>query len=136
MGGRGASSGMSEKDRPYGTEYKAVHKFSNIKFITQNDSGSQKTPMETMTRGRVYVLIDKHKDMPKSIVYFDRHNKRKKQIDLDHVHRGMKPHTHHGYKHAEYEISKKGATNLTRQEHKLLERVNNEWYNYLKKRRE
>ena len=136
MGGRGASSGMSDKDKKYGTEYKTVHKVGNIKFVTQNEQGSQKTPMETMTKGRVYVLIDKNKNEPKSIVYFDAKNKRNKQIDLDHVHKGMKPHAHHGYNHAEHEKSKKGATNLTPKERKLVEKVKKEWYNHTKKRRE
>ena len=136
MGGRGASSGMSDKKKKYGTEYKTVHKVGNIKFVTQNEQGSQKTPMETMTKGRVYVLIDKNKNTPKSIVYFDTKNKRNKQIDLDHVHKGMKPHAHHGYNHAEHEKSKKGATNLTPKERKLVEKVKKEWYNYTKKRRE
>ena len=136
MGGRGASSGMSDKKKIYGTEYKTVHKVGNIKFVTQNEQGSQKTPMETMTKGRVYVLIDKNKNTPKSIVYFDTKNKRNKQIDLDHVHKGMKPHAHHGYNHAEYEKSKKGASNLTPKEHKLVEKVIKEWYNHTKKRRE
>lgn len=136
MGGRGASSGMSDKKKIYGTEYKTVHKVGNIKFVTQNEQGSQKTPMETMTKGRIYVLIDKNKNAPKSIVYFDAKNKRNKQIDLDHVHKGMKPHAHHGYNHAEHEKSKKGATNLTPKERKLVEKVKKEWYNYTKKRRE
>lgn len=136
MGGRGASSGMSDKKKIYGTEYKTVHKVGNIKFVTQNERGSQKTPMETMTKGRVYVLIDKNKNAPKSIVYFDAKNKRNKQIDLDHVHKGMKPHAHHGYNHAEHEKSKKGATNLTPKERKFVEKVKKEWYNYTKKRRE
>ena len=30
MGGRGASSGMSDKEKNYGTEYKSVHKVGNI----------------------------------------------------------------------------------------------------------
>lgn len=136
MGGRGASSGMSDKKKIYGTEYKTVHKVGNIKFVTQNEQGSQKTPMETMTKGRIYVLIDKNKNAPKSIVYFDAKNKRNKQIDLDHVHKGMKPHAHHGYNHEEHEKSKKGATNLTPKERKLVEKVKKEWYNYTKKRRE
>ena len=61
MGGRGASSGRSNKGKLYGTEYKTVHKVGNIKFVTQNEQGSQKAPMETMTKGRVYALIDKNK---------------------------------------------------------------------------
>ncbi len=136
MGGRGASSGMSEKQKKYGTEYSTVHQSGNIKYVTQNAGGSQKPPMETMTKGRVYVLIDKNKNAPKSIVYFDKDNKRSKQVDLDHEHQKMRPHTHHGYNHAEYEISKKGASKLTTKEVKLVEKVHTEWYNYLKKRRE
>ena len=136
MGGRGASSGRSDKGKKYGTEYKTIHEVGNIKFVVQNEQGSQKAPMETMTKGRVYVFIDKNKNAPKSIVYFDAKNKRNKQIDLDHVHKGMKPHTHHGYNHAEHEKSKKGATNLTPKERKLVEKVKKEWYNYTKKRRE
>lgn len=62
------------------------------KFVTQNEQGSQKAPMETMTKGRVYALIDRNKNAPKSIIYFDKENKRNKQIDLDHVHRGISPH--------------------------------------------
>ena len=136
MGGRGARTGMSKQDKKYGTEYSTVHVFGNIKFIVQNAGGSQKTPMETMTKGRVYALIDKHKNAPKSVIYFDKKNKRNKQIDLDHVHQKMKPHVHHGYKHSEYEVSKKGATKLTPKEAKIVERVNKEWYNHVKKHRE
>lgn len=133
MGGRSASSGRSNKGKLYGTEYKTVHKVGNIKFVTQNEQGSQKAPMETMTKGRVYALIDKNKNAPKSIIYFDKENKRNKQIDLDHVHRGISPHAHHGYNHDEFEKSKKRATNLTPKEKKLVERVKKEWYNHIKK---
>ena len=53
MGGRGASSGRSNKGKLYGTEYKTVHKVGNIKFVTQNEQGSQKAPMETIDRKSV-----------------------------------------------------------------------------------
>lgn len=136
MGGRGASSGVSDKDKKYGTEYKAVHKAGNIKFITQNGKRSQTSPMETMTKNRVYVMIDKNKNTPKSIVYFDGNNKRRKQIDLDHEHKKMQPHVHHGYNHNEYDLSKKGGTRLTTKEKKMVDRVMKEWYNYNRKRKE
>lgn len=134
MGGRGASSGMSNKGKKYGTEYSTLHTAGNIKFVTQNGSGGQVAPMETMTKGRVYVLVDKHKNTLKSITYNDTNNKRSKQIDLDHEHKKMQPHTHHGYFHAEHEVSKKGATNLTTKEKKMVARVMEEWYNYNRKR--
>lgn len=33
MGGRGASSGLSVKGKPYGSEYHSVLKAGNIKFV-------------------------------------------------------------------------------------------------------
>ncbi|HEN3143866.1 TPA: hypothetical protein U4W96_000168 [Streptococcus agalactiae] len=136
MGGRGASSGLSDDLKKYGTEYHSLFTSGNMKFIIQNEDSSQTAPMETMTKGRVYVFIDKYKNTPKSIVYFDKNNKRNKQVDLDHEHKKMKPHVHHGYNHSEFEVSKKGGTNLTKRELKMVDRVNDEWYNYLKKRKE
>ena len=50
MGGRGSSSGMSDKGKRYGTEYTTLYKAGNIKFVRYNDASSAKTPMETMTR--------------------------------------------------------------------------------------
>ena len=41
MGGRGASSGMSDKKKIYGTEYETLHRAGNIKFVTQKGSGGQ-----------------------------------------------------------------------------------------------
>ena len=101
MGGRGASSGISDKGVPYGREYTSVLKSSNIKFVKKND-GSASAPLETMTRGRVYVTVTQD-DKLKSITYYDNHNKRFKQIDLDHYHKINcnleKPHTQYGYYH-------------------------------------
>ncbi|MCW6682062.1 hypothetical protein NHG29_04150 [Aerococcaceae bacterium NML160702] len=134
MGGRGASSGISVSGKRYGTEYKTVLQEGNIKFIVQRADGSQVSPMETMTKGRVYVLIDKNKNELKSITYFDSQNKRSKQIDLNHAHKGMQPHTHHGYLHNEYGASKKGASKLSTKEQKMVEKVYKKWYNYVKRK--
>ena len=49
MGGRGASSGMSDKKKKYGTEYETLHTDGNIKFVRYK-GGNAKTPMETMTK--------------------------------------------------------------------------------------
>jgi len=127
MGGRGASSGRSAKGKPYGTEYTTLYQSGNIKFIKYNESKSAKTPHETMTRGRVYVAVN-NKDEPSAITYYDKSNKRNKQIDLTHFHDSMKPHTHHGYEHNEND-SKKGAAKLTTEEKKMVDRVNKIWYN-------
>ena len=126
MGGRGASSGISVSGKPYGSEFRTLVKESNIKFVKAVD-GAQKTPMETMTKGRVYVTLNKN-DNIKAITYYDAANKRTKQIDLDRPHDKVSPHTHHGYIHSENDSAKVYA-NLTTEEKKMLERVKKIWYN-------
>ena len=127
MGGRGSASGKSVKGKAYGTEYTALYTTGNIKYVRYNDSKSAKTPMETMTKGRVYVTVD-NRDNLSAITYYDKANKRNKQIDLQHPHKNIKPHTHHGYLHNEKD-SAKGATNLTTEEKQMVERVKKAWYN-------
>lgn len=131
MGGRGASSGMSVKGKKYGTEYTTLYKADNIKFIKYNDATSAKTPMETMTKGRVYVTVNSNDDLV-SITYYDSSGKRNKQIDLTKPHADLLPHTHHGYEHNE-DDGVKGATRLTPKEQKMVERVKTLWYNRNKK---
>ena len=127
MGGRGASSGISNKGHKYGTEYSTLLKSGNIKFIKYNDSKVAKTPLETMTKGRVYVTVNS-KDELTAITYYDNDGKRNRQIDLQKAHKGMKPHTHHGYEHNEND-SKKGASKLSTEERKMVDRINKIWYN-------
>lgn len=50
MGGRGASSGLSDKGKKYGTEYTTIAQFGNVKVVRANDGGA-KAPMETMIMG-------------------------------------------------------------------------------------
>lgn len=130
MGGRGASSGVSVKGKTYGSEYTTVYQSGNIKFVKPNE-GATTPPMETMTKNRVYVTVDK-KGNPKHVTYYDKENKRVKQIDLYPPHKGMSPHTHHGYEHNESD-GPKGASNLTTREKKLIERIRKLWYNRLSK---
>lgn len=73
-----------------------------------NDNSLATTaPLETMTKNRVYVTVANKKNEPKYITYFDKENKRFKQIDLSgniHVTAKRKiapPHTHLGYEHDE-----------------------------------
>ena len=127
MGGRGASSGMSAKGKPYGSEYKTVYESGNIKFIVPTD-GQVKAPLETMTNGRVYVTIGSDGE-PRYISYYDKSNKKSKQIDLKgnaHEINGKKelPHTHKGYYHSE-----NGTFVLSAEEQKMVERVRKAWYN-------
>lgn len=127
MGGRGASSGVSNKGHKYGTEYRTLLKSGNIKFVKSNESGSTKTPMETMTKGRVYVTVNNKNELT-AITYYNNNGKRNRQIDLQKAHKGIKPHTHHGYEHNEND-SKKGASKLTTEEIKMVDRITKIWYN-------
>lgn len=124
MGGRGSSTGISVNGKPYGSEYKSLLTYGNIKFVVPRD-GNTTAPMETMTKNRVYVTLD-YDGNPKFISYYDKDNKRRKQVDLDVPHKGMLPHTHHGYFHNEYDNSK-GATNSSSKEKELIKQINTVW---------
>lgn len=127
MGGRGDSAGISKKGKPYGTEHYTVYQYENIKFI-KNIENNSKVPMETMTKGRIYAIINK-RDEVHSISFYDENNKRYKQIDVrgtPHDINGKKrlPHTHYGYEHDEG-----GTTNLTKIEKQIVEDVLKVWDN-------
>lgn len=133
MGGRGASTNqeIDSKGNPisYGSKYHTVLQSGNIKFVKQNDTTkSVKTPMETQTKNRVYVTVN-HQDEIKSITYYDKENKRKKQIDVKGKTHRIKgkptiPHTHEGYEHIE-----QGTRNLATKEKKMVERIVKLWNN-------
>lgn len=58
-----------------------------------------------MSKGRIYVVID-NQDRVKHIVFFDKQNKKNRQIDVghhSHIINGKleKNHTHKGYFHSE-----------------------------------
>ncbi len=131
MGGRGASSGISEKGKPYGSEYTTVYEAGNIKFVMYND-GSATAPMETMTKGRVYATINAKNEI-KSISFYDKKNGRYKQVDRGHFHmvngKKLDPHTHKGYWHDE-----KGTYELSPKEAKMFDRVQKIWYYYLSRK--
>lgn len=125
MGGRGASSGISADGKPYGSEYTTILQEKNIKFVVVN-SGSNTSPLETMTKGRIYVTVDKTKGSLKSISFYDAQNMRYKQIDLDHFHKvdgkSLKPHTQEGYFH------NGRAYAPTKTEKNLIDFVYRVWY--------
>lgn len=85
-----------------------------------------------MTKGRVYVTVNDDDELV-AITYYDNAGKRTKQIDLNHMHNKMQPHTHHGYFHNEND-GKKGATRLTKEEKKMVESVEKVWHDYLSRR--
>ena len=84
--------------------------------------------METMTNGRVYVLV-KSDNTLKSITYYNGNGNRRKQIDLDHYHKvdgkPEKPHRHLGYIHATE------GEKLTEKERKMLDKVKRLWHNFI-----
>lgn len=125
MGGRGSSSGISVKGKPYGSEYTTVLQSGNIKFVRTN-SGSATPPLETMTKGRIYVTLN-YDNKPKFITYYNKKNKHFKQIDLDkaHIINGIPtlPHTHKGYYHNE-----KGDFVPSGKENKMVDKVLKTWY--------
>ena len=132
MGGRGASSGKSDKGNEYGSQYKTLFQDGNIKFVKLKE-GAKESLLETMTRGRVYVLVGEKG--PKNIAYFDNDLKRAKRIDLDHSHSKLKPHVQHGYYGEDTKNGKRGAAKLTPEEKKMVERVGKLWDNYNKSRK-
>ena len=129
MGSRGASSGRANNGKAYGTEYRTVYQAGNIKYVAYNEANNAKPPMETMTNGRIYATVNGQGDV-KTITYYDKHNKKHKQIDVSgqaHTVNGVvlkPPHTHRGYIHDE-----KGTRPLSPKEGKMLERVLKTWYN-------
>ena len=104
---RGASGGYHVGDArdTYGDEYQFVDQYRNIKFIKVK-SGSSKAPLETRTRDCIYVTLGgKNQDTPKTVTYYDKKGKKRKQIDISgNAHRIgdvviPTPHTHLDYMH-------------------------------------
>lgn len=127
MGGRGSSSGMSDDGKRYGTEYKTLAQFGNVKVIKYK-GGNARAPMETITPGRVYATVDKRNDI-KFITFHDTTD-RIKQIDLKGVpHDGALPHTHSGYIHDEYGT----YPGVSVKDQKLVDKITNQWARKRKK---
>ena len=123
MGGRGASSGMSDKGKLYGSQYHTILKDGNIKFVSKVSRQSE-TLMETMTAGRVYVEVG-GKDLLR-IISFDENNKRNRVIERDK--RTGKWHVHSGYFHAENGTSRHELLNDG--DKKLLAKAQAVWHNH------
>lgn len=119
MGSRGTASGTGK--HPYGSEYKTVLQDGNIKFVKNKLANNAKAPLETQTKGRIYVTVNNNDELS-FISYYDQSGKRAKTIDLLHAHNGKSPHSHTGYEH------NGAAADLTVEEKKLLEKVRRVWY--------
>lgn len=128
MGGRGASSGISENGKPYGSEYTTIAQFGNVKVIRTNDGGA-KAPMETMIQERIYATVDKFNDI-KYITFHDADGERVKQIDVKgKKHNGALPHTHNGYEHDEHGT----YPGMSDKDDKLVNNVLRQWERKRKK---
>lgn len=101
--GRGSSKSHKA---PYGTEFKTVYEYENIKFVRVK-SGSVTAPQYTMTKGRVYATLNKKNEI-KHITFYDNDNDngndRLKQIDVKgHTHlingKKIELHVHTGFNH-------------------------------------
>lgn len=123
MGGRGASSGISDKGNPYGSQYKTLLEYENIKFVT-NIGKNYEPLMETMTNGRTYVQVGGEDIL--RIVQVGQDNRRNKVIEFDKKKKQW--HVHHGYLHAE--DSEKLHDPLSKTDERLLEKVNKIWHNH------
>jgi hypothetical protein len=95
MGGRGAASGVSVKGYEYGTEFKSLISVDNIKFVQYQLEKNAKIPEETMSSGRnrVYAIVNQQ-NILKSITFYNKEGKLRRQIDLDHEHNKQSPHVH------------------------------------------
>ena len=122
FGGRGSSSGISNKGKTYGSQYKPVFEYENIKFVT-NIGKNYEPLMETMTNGRIYVQVG-GEDIIR-IVQMGEENKRTKVIEFDKKNKQW--HVHHGYLHSEN--SEKLHDPLSADDEKLLEKVKKIWHN-------
>lgn len=112
----------------YGTEYKSLAQFGNVKVVKRLKGGPT-APMETMTRGRVYATVDGENDI-KYITFHDSENERNLTIEVKGPqHHGLKtPHVHVGYEHDE-----NGTRQPNDKEIKLVERVLSLWERRRKK---
>ena len=122
MGGRGASSGMSEKGNPYGSQYHTLLEHENIKFVA-NRIKNYEPLLETMSKGRTYVQVG-GEDIVR-VEFMDKDNKRYKVIEKDKKNKTW--HMHHGYFHTEE--SEKMHEPLSRQDKDFLDKISKIWHN-------
>ena len=128
MGSRGASSGIADNGKRYGTEYRILAQFGNVKVVKANTGGAN-SPMETATAGRIYATVDKDNDI-KFITFYDANGERIKQIDIKgKKHQGALPHTHNGYEHDEYGT----YPGMTDKDKRTVENILKNWNRHRKK---
>jgi hypothetical protein len=71
-------------------------------------------------KNRVYVLVNED-GVVKSIGFYDKQGRKKRQVDLTHEHNGQSPHVHIGYEHSpEY-------VRMTKSDWAYVEKVRRIW---------
>ena len=123
FGGRGSSSGISNKGKVYGSQYKPVFEYENIKFVT-NAGKNYEALMETMTNGRTYVQIGGEEIL--RIVQMDENNRRNRVIEFDKKNKQW--HVHQGYLHSENSENQHDPLSIS--DVRLLEKVKKIWHNH------
>ncbi|MCD8368269.1 MAG: hypothetical protein LUC48_09655 [Clostridiales bacterium] len=121
MGGRGAASGNGK--HPYGTEFQSLLEYENIKFVKQTSGRNAKDPLETQTKGRVYVTVNARGEL-NSINFYDDSGRREKSINLSGHGEGKDIHVHLGYYHSE-----NGERPPNPSEIAIVEKIRRIWYN-------
>ena len=126
MGSSGAASGIDPYSgrngvpTVYGSEFKTLLVDGNIKFVTvRKPDEAVRTPKETRTPGRIYVVIT-DKGKIQSITKYDDNGKKAVQIDIWHSHGGIMPHAHDYDDHTT-------ARQLTQSEELLLNYALKKW---------
>ena len=122
MGGRGASSGRSNKGNEYGTQYKTLLKRGAVKFVTKTSRQSEPL-METMTKGRIYATIGG--DNVNAITFFD--NKNKRAVTLERNKKNDSWHKHYGYEHAEHGTATHESLNAA--DNEVIAKIKKMWNN-------
>ncbi len=119
----------SDYGNRYGTQYLSVYESGNIKFLKGN-VGKPEELLETMTRGRVYVLLNSKGNI-KSITFFDKENKRSRVVEIDHGHQKMREHVHRGYERP-IKDGQSYATKPTAKDREMIDRVKKLWESHKK----
>lgn len=135
-GGKRLSGGKYhkyDKDLKYGDEYRTEVEFKdlNVKVIINKLEDTARFPQDSATPNRIYAIpLDNDPNKPlKSFAFYDEQGRKYKQIDRqDHIidEERVNPHTHYGYYHNEG-----GDDFVSKDDLKLIEKIEKRWYNYL-----
>lgn len=124
MGGRGSRSGISKYK--YGENFNLLFQYNNIKFVRDNKKSSSSSPIESMTKHRVYVSVDRNNNL-RTVSFMDKDGERYKRIDLKgnaHIQNGERistPHVQFGKERAYF------TRKLSKKEKRLIYKINKVW---------